>query len=207
GALEDPALAARFLAVIEGEVDRMTKIVNDLLQISRLEHGENLEEREPLPLEKVAEEMVEKLAGRAADKGIEISMEVPGPVPAVLAHRVQMEQVLTNLLTNALDFTPPGGRVAIRIEARRTGVAVTIRDTGIGIPEQDLPRIFERFYRVDKGRSREFGGTGLGLYITREIILRHGGDIAIESQVGKGTSVTFTLPRMGEGYAEETEEP
>lgn len=205
GALEDPSLAARFLGVIEGEVDRMTKIVNDLLQIARLEHGEELEEREPLQLEKVAEDMVEKLGGRAAEKGIELRLEAKGPVPPVLAHRLQMEQVFTNLLTNALDFTPAGGRVEVKVEGEEKEVAVTIRDTGIGIPPQDLPRIFERFYRVDKGRSREFGGTGLGLYITREIIRRHGGDIRIESQVGEGTVVTFTLPRMGEGYAREAQ--
>lgn len=133
-------------------------------------------------------------------KHIRSGMFVEQGIGKVVIDRDQIEQVLDNLMSNALKYTPDGG--SIRIEARRNSegmLSISVQDTGIGIPKKDLDRIFERFYRVDKARSRNMGGTGLGLSIAREIVKAHGGQIFLESEYGQGTCTTFTLPMSSEG--------
>jgi signal transduction histidine kinase len=137
------------------------------------------------------------IIGPKAEAGeVALASEAPGDLPLVRADHDRLAQILINLVDNAVKYTPPGGRVTVRARRDRADmVAVTVADTGVGIPGVDLPRVTERFYRVDKARSRELGGTGLGLAIVKHLVLAHGGELAIESEFGKGTTVSFTLPR------------
>ncbi|MBX5477135.1 MAG: HAMP domain-containing protein [Clostridia bacterium] len=200
GALDDPPTARGFLSVVVAEVDRMTRMINDLLQLSRMEHERRFWDRRPLDVAAVAEDVCNKLRRRTRRKNLRLECEATGDLPPALADRDKIEQLLTNLITNAIDFTPEGGRITVRTRAEGGDVVVAVSDTGVGIPPEDLPRVFERFYRVDKARSREFGGTGLGLSIAKEIVEGHGGTIRIESEPNRGTTVWFTLPVVGEGY-------
>ncbi len=195
GADEDPELRRRFLRVMDGETERMTRLVNDLLVLSRLDSREEMLSLSPLDVGFLVREVAEKFRRRCEEKGLALEVEVRGEPGEVLGDGTRLEQVLTNLLTNALDFTPPGGRITLVVEPEEEKVRVAVRDTGVGIPPEDLPRVFERFYRVDKARSRQFGGTGLGLAIARELVEAHGGEMDISSRWGEGTEVWFRLPR------------
>ena len=187
-----------FLHVILNESDRMTKIVQDLLELSRFDAGNFQLTPEQFSLERSVLSVCDAIALEAKKHGHRIRTELERNMPKITGDKARIEQVLLNILANAVKYTPDGG--SIGITGGRTGqkVWVKISDTGIGIPEEDLTRIFDRFYRVDKARSRESGGTGLGLSIAREIVLRHGGDILIDSAVGAGTAVTVVLPIEGQ---------
>ncbi|MBX6350529.1 MAG: PAS domain-containing protein [Clostridia bacterium] len=200
GALADRETATGFLSVVASEVDRMTRMIDDLLQLSRMEHERRFWDRRPLQVGPLADEVCRKLERRTKKKGLTVACRAEPGLPPALADRDRVEQLLTNLVTNAIDFTPEGGRVEVVVGRKGGDIEVLVRDTGIGIPDEDLPRVFERFYRVDKARSREFGGTGLGLSIAKEIVEGHGGAIEIRSRLGEGTEVRFTLPIVGEGY-------
>jgi len=195
GALEDPQLARRFIAVARNENERMIRLVTDLLHLSRFDSRQAVLHKEPVPVYEMLDDVVDRFSFQLKQRNIRIGMDVPADLPAVQADRDQIDQVLDNLVSNAVKYTPEGGRIDIR--AYRTGdhmLEIVIQDNGMGIPKKDLNRIFERFYRVDKARSRSMGGTGLGLSIAREIIKAHGGTIRIESELNEGTTVTFTLP-------------
>lgn len=194
GAVDDPRLAERFLRVVAGETDRMARLVNDLLTLSQLDSGRIRLEPRPLDPADLVRAVAERFGERCRKKGITLEVEAGAGLPRLAGDRDRLEQVLTNLVSNAVDFTPSEGRITISAEPVPGGVVLAVRDTGAGIPPEDLPRIFERFYRVDKARSREFGGTGLGLAIARELVEAHGGRIAIESALGRGTAVRVTLP-------------
>lgn len=195
GAIGDPELASRFLRVTLQEAERMNRLINDLLLLSRLDAKETRFHKQAVDLKEMLEEVADRFSIPCEKKGIRIKLQVTGPLPRVYVDRDQIDQVLDNLVSNAVKFTPEGGTITIRARRQRDGMAeVSVSDTGIGIPKKDLGRIFERFYRVDKARSRQMGGTGLGLSIAREIVLAHGGDIGIESEYRRGTTVTFTLP-------------
>lgn len=195
GAEEDPELRRRFLRVMDGETERMTRLVNDLLVLSRLDSREEMLSLASLDLGFLVREVAEKFRRRCEEKELLLQVELEGGPFEVQGDGTRLEQVLTNLLTNAIDFTPPGGRITLSVRPDKEGVRVTVRDTGVGIPPEDLPRVFERFYRVDKARSRQFGGTGLGLTIARELVEAHGGEMDISSEPGRGTEVWFRLPR------------
>ncbi len=199
GAMEDPILGRRFLEVVQRETDRMARLVNDLLQLSQMEYLRQRWKRQPLNIEDVIADVVERLRLEASSKGLSLRVDSEPELPQVLGDAEQLGQVLANLLSNAIKFTPPGGSVAVTAQRHPRGVAVTVRDTGIGIPREDLPRVFDRFYRVEKARSREMGGTGLGLSIAREIVEAHDGSIEIESEPGRGTRVTLVVPMVQEG--------
>ncbi len=203
GALEDPEVAERFLGVVNREAERMTRLVSDLLTLSHLDSGSLHLDQQPTSLAELVADVCEKFLERCQRKEIVLRGTYEPGLPLVMADRDRMEQVLSNLLNNAVDFTPSGGRIEVRVEAAEQGVVVRVTDTGAGIPHEDLPRIFERFYRVDKARSREFGGTGLGLSIAKEIVESHGGRIGIESTLGRGTEVWFWLPTLTEGANED----
>ena len=191
-----------FLHVILNESDRMTKIVQDLLELSRFDAGNFKLTVEKFSLEKSVLSVCDAIALEAKKHGHEIRTELGGGLPKISGDRARIEQVLLNILSNAVKYTPDGGIIEITGGQDGSKVWVKIRDTGIGIPQEDLTRIFDRFYRVDKARSRESGGTGLGLSIAREIVLRHGGDIQLESAPGAGTTVTVLLPVEGPGHDE-----
>ena len=186
-------VARQFLEVILKETDRMSRLVRDLLDLSRIDYKQVAFDLRPIDPVQVLRDSVRKLSVQAENKGISLNI-IAGEMPAVLADWDRLQQVVLNVVANSIEFTPQGGSVTL--EAAENGETVTFRimDTGIGIPQADLPRIFERFYRVDKARSRQMGGTGLGLAIAKEIIDAHKGRMRIDSQVGKGTVVTFELP-------------
>ncbi|HHY37475.1 MAG TPA: cell wall metabolism sensor histidine kinase WalK [Clostridia bacterium] len=198
GALEDETVSRQFLEVVNQETDRMVRLVNNLLDLSRLEYEAPNWEKRPVNLNDIVHSSVQKIypAAAAKQQTLEFSSLPPDARATVLVDRDRIEQVLLNLLSNAINYTPDGGRIVIRTHQCEGEVITEVEDTGIGIPEEDIPRIFERFYRVDKARSRQLGGTGLGLAIAKEIVEAHGGRIWIESAEGKGTKVSFTLPEV-----------
>ncbi|MGE5484043.1 MAG: ATP-binding protein [Ignavibacteriales bacterium] len=202
GAVDDPALARQFLAVVGKETDRMNRLVKDLLDLADLDGRGISWNKGPVLLGDPVMEAVTLMRPQADKKGIGLDVNVESGLPLVMADSDRMQQVAVNILANAIEFTRPGGRVTVDVRRTGGGVTAVFRDNGIGIPPEDLPRIFERFYRVDKARSRELGGTGLGLSIAREIVLAHGGDIQIRSQMGRGTEVELTVPALEGGIVE-----
>ena len=193
GAVEDTENRMEFIQEIEKNADRMTRLVDDLLTISALESGKLPPAFEPVDLMRVAREVVVGLMPLAQKKLIVLRLE-PFHIPQVRADKGQLKQVLTNLLDNAVKYTAEKGTIRLTASAQDGRVTVKVEDTGCGIPSQELPRIFERFYRVDKARSREMGGTGLGLSIVKHILELHGGSVGVESAVGRGSTFRFTLP-------------
>jgi len=197
--LEDEAVARPKVEVIAAETDRMHRLIQDLLVLSRLDGPERLLPRVHADLRALAEEVVARLRASAAEKGLELSLRAdPDPVP-VAVDQDGIVRVLSNLVLNAIDFTPRGGRVTVAVRRGADGsAAVEVADTGIGIPPEALPRLFERFFRVDPSRNRQFGGSGLGLAIAREIVDAHGGRLEVESELGSGSRFRFVLPPEGE---------
>ena len=192
GALEDPPAAHRFLGQMETEVDSLSLMVSELLELSRIESG-----RVPLVLKPtrpldIISPACERLALQADRAHLSLSIECPEDLPQILADAARVQQVVVNLLHNAIKFTPESGQVAVSAEQANRSIRFTVRDNGVGIAPSDLPRIFERFYKVD--RSRASGGTGLGLAISRHLVEAHGGKIWAESDLGKGSAFFFTIP-------------
>ncbi len=200
---EEGSMEKNFLGVILSEADRMTRLVRDLLMLSQLDYGHAIRKK-PFSLPALTEGVVSRLQLEAEKRQQVLTFENTAPdMPLVNGDQDRIEQVLVNVVSNAIKYTPLKGSVKVSCAARLTEAIVTVTDTGIGIPEEDLPRIFERFYRVDKARSRQMGGTGLGLAIAREIVEAHGGRISIRSSKGKGTTVRVILPIYGPPEKEE----
>ena len=194
GAIEDPSTAQRFLGKIRTHADRMAVLVEDLLELSRLEAGESERELEPTRPADVAEEVVAAFAGAATRKDVRLRCVDRG-APAVRSDPERLRRILENLVDNAVKYTPEGGEVAVLSSAGPDGSArVEVTDNGPGIAPEHLPRIFERFYRVDKARSRELGGTGLGLSIVRHLAESMGASVSVQSEPGRGSRFTVTLP-------------
>jgi len=187
----------KFLGVIVGESDRMTKIVQDLLTLSRFDAGSISFTFETFSFEKSVRDVYNAMALEAQRHHHSFTVEIKDPLPEIRGDRARLEQVLINMISNAIKYTHDGGRIRLTAGCTEDSVWATVRDNGIGIPEQDVPRVFERFYRVDKARSRESGGTGLGLSIAQEIVARHDGAMSIQSRQGQGTSITMTVPVGG----------
>ncbi|MGI6566333.1 MAG: phosphate regulon sensor histidine kinase PhoR [Firmicutes bacterium] len=194
GAWEDKEAARRFLGIVSVETDRMVSLVKDLLELSRLEGTERAGTQVPVDIVELVEEIGESYESRAAEAELQFYLEIDGQPPAVLGDATLLRQAITNLLDNAIKYTDPGGRVWLTLTSSGEHVHVAVRDTGIGIPAKHLSRIFERFYRVDKGRCRKRGGTGLGLAIVKHIVEKHQGKIDVESEYGEGSCFTITLP-------------
>ncbi len=182
-----------FLDVIVNESDRMNKIVQDLLALSKFDAGEVDMLFEPFDLIKSIRNIYHAMILDVNKNGLTMALNLE-EVPPVEGDKDRIEQVLINIVSNAVRYTPEGGEVIISAGRKRGQVWVSVKDTGIGIPKEDIPRLFDRFYRVDKARSRAFGGTGLGLSIAHEIVTKHGGVIDVESVLKKGTTVTVKLP-------------
>lgn len=185
-----------FVRVIENEADRMARIVSDLLTLSKLDNSMEGLDRKVFDLAEMTKGVVDKLKIDAKNHSLSISFRRDGSTKEFFGDRDRLEQVVTNIISNAVKYTPEGGEIHVACGVRYTEAYIRVSDNGIGIPEKDLPRIFERFYRVDKARSRESGGTGLGLAIAKELVELHGGRIKIESKEKKGTTVTVTLPMI-----------
>jgi signal transduction histidine kinase len=169
-------------------------LVGELFELARLETRQVEPKREPIQAAELAQDVVLKLRPQAERSGVELAVDGAWELPAVEADIGMIERVLTNLIENALRFTPSGGRVRVGLARRADGIRVTVADTGTGIAAQDLPHVFERFYRADKSRGRSGGGAGLGLAIARQIVELHGGALGVESPPGQGATFFFDLP-------------
>ncbi|HEV8579438.1 MAG TPA: ATP-binding protein [Thermoanaerobaculia bacterium] len=193
GALEEPPTARRFTERILNQCQRLQELLDDLLTLSRLEGVASSLELEPVDLHALVRRAVELLAATAREKRVEIAVE-ESPVPPLLGDADGLERLLLNLLGNAIKYNRPDGKVTVKL-ARTDGQAILeVGDTGIGIAPEAIPRIFERFYRVDKGRAREEGGTGLGLAIVKHVAQAHGGQVEVESRLGHGSTFRVKLP-------------
>jgi two-component system phosphate regulon sensor histidine kinase PhoR len=191
------ATRVRFLASIRRQSDRLNSLVGDLLTLSRLDEAPGDAERFlPCDLATVTKETVRDLLPLAERKRIDLTLDAPGERLYVRAEREGLRQVVGNLVDNAIKYTPEGGKVAVRVEQTQEHVRLQVADTGIGLAPEDQQRVFERFYRVDRARSRELGGTGLGLSIVKNTVRSYGGDVAVQSAVGRGTVFWVTLPRL-----------
>lgn len=202
----DPAERRRYLEIVERNAARMESLIEDLLSLARLEQdGKSWLKRESLEVAALAEEAVQAVAAKAEAKGIRIEADASAGLRA-FANGGLVVEAIVNLLDNALKYSPSGTTVRVRARPAPGGrVSVEVQDEGMGIPKKELPRLFERFYRVDKARSRELGGTGLGLSIVRHIALAHGGDVEVESWEGEGSRFTILLPAAEEKLSETDE--
>ncbi len=192
----DEETQKEFIGVIASEARRMARLVTDLLELSRIDSNKKKIQKESFDLGKMVKECQNKLAIEIKKKNHQVENFVTAEVPLVFADRDDIERVVLNIMTNSIKYTPDGGNIKIYVGFVYNDAYIKIIDNGIGIPENDLNRIFERFYRVDKARSREYGGTGLGLSIAKEILDKNGGSIDIKSEVGKGTEVVIKVPTI-----------
>ncbi len=194
GALDDKQNALDFVKIIQHDSDRLARLIEDLLDLARIESGKMKMVFMPLDLCSLVNRTIRIIEPQARAKDIRISAQLPENLPTVIADEARISQVLINLLDNAVKYTPQSGEVKVSVTPLSKAVQIDVSDNGIGIPEDDLPRIFERFYRVDKARSRELGGTGLGLSIVKHIVIAHGGNVSVSSVPGKGSTFSFILP-------------
>lgn len=196
--LENPTLDEEiknnFLEMAIEECDRMTRIVGDLLVLSRLDNKRTSWKIETFELLRFVEHVYDVMSADARTRNHTLTRDCEPNIPDITADREKLQQVVINIVSNAVKYTPEGGKIDISAKAEKNFAVITVTDNGVGIPEEDLPRIFERFYRVEKSRASDAGGTGLGLAIAKEILDAHGGDITIESAVGKGSKVTVMIP-------------
>lgn len=189
--IKDPETRNKFLKIIKEETDRLSVLIKDLLNLSKIE-SQNIDLKAE-NFKKVLDKVINLLKTNAEKKNIELKLDIPEELPLVYMVREQIEQVLINLIDNAVKYTPKNGEIKIKAEKKGDKVYFSIEDNGIGIPQADQERIFERFYRVDKARSRELGGTGIGLSIVKNIIKQHGSEIKLESREGEGSKFSFYL--------------
>lgn len=194
GALDEPPTAKRFTERILSQCRRLQELLDDLLILSRLEGVDAALDREPVNLDGIARHAVELLSPTAREKRVEIELKEEEPVPPVQGDAGNLERLLLNLLDNAIKYNRPDGKITVRLGRCGGDAVLEVIDTGIGIPAEAIPRIFERFYRVDKGRAREEGGTGLGLAIVKHIAQAHGGQVDVESRIGRGSTFRVRLP-------------
>jgi signal transduction histidine kinase len=190
----DPALRERYLPRIITQTERLARLASQLLDLAQVESGDLLSSVTAVSMAVVLDDVVQLCAEGAAAKGVKLVVDVPQELPDISGERDRLVQVFLNLVDNALRYTPAGGCVTLTSRCEENQLTATVADTGLGIPAQHLPYIFERFYRVDKARSRQAGGTGLGLSIVRQIVEAHGGRITVESAADQGTRFTVTLP-------------
>jgi len=195
GAMNDQQNSRDFIEIINRDSDRLAKLIDDLLDLSRIESGKLKMVFVPTDILGVIKRTMSIIENSAKMKSISIEIQAPENVSKVLADETRLSQVILNLLDNAIKYTSEGGAIKISVRSNDQFVEVDISDTGIGIPEKDLSRVFERFYRVDKARSRDMGGTGLGLSIVKHIVQTHGGEVWVRSKLEHGSTFCFIIPR------------
>ena len=192
----DRGTQMRFLGVISSEADRMTRIVKDLLTLTRLDYNRMEMHMQAMDLRELGQKAAQAMEGQAVGQGLTMICTLPEEMPPVLGDPERIQQVIINIITNAIKYNKPQGSITMTGGTEGEQVFLRVEDTGIGVPKADVERLFERFYRVDKARSRESGGTGLGLAIAKQIVESHGGHIGFDSEYGKGSVVTLYLPRL-----------
>ncbi|HKJ69294.1 MAG TPA: HAMP domain-containing sensor histidine kinase [bacterium] len=195
----EPDKRRQFLEIILKDTEQLNKLVHELFELSKLDARETEPNLEPFPIAELVQDVVMKYTGKAKKAQVELDASIPSDVPLVSADIAMMERALSNLIENAIDYTPQDGKIRVGVERENGGVEITIEDTGIGIPEEDLPHIFDRFYRGVKSRPMKNGSTGLGLAITKKLLELHGSTITVQSEVGVGTRFTFSIQSPSEG--------
>lgn len=190
----DKEITRKFLSVIDSESDRMARLVKDLLQLSNIDYKKANWKKDEMSIGKTLQDILSKLELVIMDKNHEILLDIAENIPNIVADKDGIEQVILNIISNAIKYTENNGKIIIKAYSIDPEVIIKIKDNGIGIPEKDQARIFERFYRVEKGRSRDMGGTGLGLSIAKEIVEAHNGEIHLDSNIATGTEITIKLP-------------
>lgn len=198
--LDDPLMTdenrIRFLNKIKGQSGRLSTLVTDLLTISRLESEKSRENKETVSLTALVPICVAGMQTAAEAKNIHLGIDCEEPEILVMGDKEALRQSIDNLLTNAIKYTPQGGGVTVKLRRKGEQAKIAVRDTGIGIEPIHLDRIFERFYRIDKARSREMGGTGLGLSIVKHVVMSHGGQVSVKSSLGRGSTFYIFLPLL-----------
>jgi len=192
GALEDAGVNKDLLHRINIEADKLAHMTNDLTELAMMENKETTLDKRPLKIDEMVRQVVQRLQAKSDRKGLKLNLDIERELPELVIDQYRIEQVILNIIYNAIKFTDSGGSITISVEKHNNGILFAVRDTGIGIPVTEISRIFERFYKVNKARDDE--GTGLGLAISRHIITAHGGKIWVESVEGKGSTFFFTLP-------------
>jgi signal transduction histidine kinase len=197
--VEDPAEVARYYATLRREIERLSRMIDDLFELSQIDAGALQLYRQPVALQEVAAEVVDAMQAQAAGREVALALRLDGDPPAVVLDGARVERAVANLVRNALEHTPPGGRIEVTVGASDGSVDIAVSDTGVGIGDDDLPRIWDRFYRAERSRRREPGaaadGAGLGLAIVRGIVEAHGGTVEVRSTLGSGSTFTIRLPR------------
>lgn len=194
GEIDDEPTRQRFLDIIEIETERLTRLINTILTLSEIENIRKTEEETLLSPGSVLKNIISMMETISRNKNIALSADIPVDLPEVSVNEDRFRQMMINLIDNAIKYTPEGGLVTVSARESSGSLEICVRDTGIGIPEKDLPRLFERFYRVEKARSKKMGGTGLGLAIAKHIVLSMRGTIRVNSKIGKGSEFIVTLP-------------
>ena len=194
GAVDDPQTARRFVEKIEDNAVRLQTLVEDILKLSEIESGRLELHPEPIVLDDMLDAVLKYFTDAASAKTIAICRDIPATLPRFPADPHALSQILSNLIDNAIKYTPEGGKVTLRAAIIGAGLWITVIDTGLGIPKGELSRVFERFYRVDKARSRAVGGTGLGLAIVKHLVQAHHGQVQVTSTLGKGSRFSFMIP-------------
>jgi len=194
GALKDKINAKEFISIIYQDANRLASLINDLLDLSKIESGKLKMSFTALDTVSLITKGVMVIANQAKTKSITVKIDLPKDLPKIRADETRFIQIMVNLLDNAIKYSSEGATATISAKLADDALQIDISDTGIGISEEDLPRIFERFYRVDKARSRELGGTGLGLSIVKHIVSAHSGQVWVKSEPGHGSTFSFTIP-------------
>lgn len=193
GAWKDPEIAPNFIEVTRNETERMIRLVNDLLQLSKMDSTDYILNKEWVNFVEFFHRIIDRFE-MTKDHNVTFKRNLPNQAIFVEIDGDKLTQVLYNIISNAMKYSPEGGQITFSVKEEEDKIIVSIRDQGMGIPKENIGRIFDRFYRVDKARSRKLGGTGLGLAIAKEMVLAHGGNIWVKSKEGKGTEISFSLP-------------
>jgi two-component system phosphate regulon sensor histidine kinase PhoR len=188
GAMENSVLCRRFLSIMDTETNRLSRLIEDLLSLSSIESKERILRPKPVCMVHSVRSVLNMFGPQISERQLRVDFIYQRDLSRINADEDLLNQVLVNLLDNAIKYTPQKGNITIRCRNQQNRVMTTITDTGVGIPRESLPRVFERFYRVDKARSRDQGGTGLGLSIVKHIVESHGGEVFVESEIGKGST-------------------
>ncbi len=195
GALKDKKNAREFVEIIDKDAQRLARLIDDLLDLSKIESGKLKLDFLSCEAEPIVDRILQAVRKKAEEKALTVAKDIPDDLPKIRADELSVAQALLNLIENAIKYNVEGGRVTVKVRAEADKVRFSVIDTGPGIDAEHLPRIFERFYRVDKARSRELGGTGLGLSIVKHLVQEHHGEVSVESQPGRGSVFSFTIPR------------